>query len=103
MQAGSHAANCYLLGGFGEPFYRGPKAPDQIEHNRMVLADLKAIYEASLRDFFLANRQVLDDLTDRLVRDGEIGGAALAEYLRRVKFTDDVKPMFEPHKGEILC
>lgn len=87
-------ATAYLTGGFGDPIFSAPKTHEEVEHNRLTFAALKASHEEALREFFTANRAVIDDLAERLTRDSEINRSVLSEYLLRVTFTADVSPLW---------
>ncbi len=69
--------------GFGDPTFPAPKKHEEVEHNRLTFAALKAAHEEALRGFFTANRQVIDEIAERLTRDSEIDSSA-ARRLGRI-------------------
>lgn len=89
----THTAQQYLARGYGEVYFPEPSNAGQIEHNRLVINSLKAQHHASLMEFLTVNRALLDELTERLITEREIGAEALAPFFKRVVFTEAVRPV----------
>lgn len=77
-------ATTYLSSGFGEVFYADPYDDDKLAHNRLVLNALKADCTERVRTILMANRALLDELTDVILEKKTMNRDELAPYLARV-------------------
>lgn len=79
------AATVFLGAGFGEVFYPNPADNgDKLQHNRMILNSLRDACREEVFDFLRANRRVLEELTQELVRCGTLHSEQLVPFFDRV-------------------
>ncbi|WP_321967134.1 ATP-dependent metallopeptidase FtsH/Yme1/Tma family protein [Burkholderia cepacia] len=91
----TRTAQHYLSHGYGEVYFATPATDLEAESNQRALNRLKDEHCAALEEFLKANRAVLDELADRLARDGQLDQEGIRPYLDRVEYTSRIQPLSE--------
>lgn len=85
-----NAANHYLMAGFGEVFYSHPTNDMQLEHNRMILNDLKARCVGEVGEFLAKNKALLSELAAKIAEEKHLNREQIAPFLQRAEGTESL-------------